>query len=131
MSPTVLYIACEGKVKMLHDKTRKTLLAAAIITGTVLVAGCGSHEYADGEFDMTGNPTLACSDGLGAQLFAPADGGIATASVFRTAESAIAIAEAHEADGTYDAWYASFDRTIGPDNTTVVDVPVIHDETPH
>ena len=111
--------------------TTRNVIAILTLAGGLLFAGGCSNSYSTAEFDMTANPTLACSDGIGAQLFAPAEAGSATAAIFREAEVAVAIAEAHEADGTYDAWYASFDRNVDEAGSTVVDVPVELDNSQH
>jgi len=116
---------------MIQGFTYKALALSTLAAGLLFVGGCGGHNYSAAEFDMTGNPTLACSDGIGAQLFAPREAGVATAAIFREAESAMAIAEAHEADGTYDEWFASFDRDIDEAGSTYVDVPVPLDDSQH
>jgi hypothetical protein len=116
---------------MIQGTTRNVIAIVTLAGGLLFAGGCGSNSYSTTEFDMTSNPTLACSDGIGAQLFAPAEAGVATAAIFREAEVAVAIAEAHEADGTYDAWYASFDRNVDETGSTVVDVPVELDDSQH
>jgi len=116
---------------MIQGDSIKMLACAAAVATVLIAAGCGNHRYSDAEFDMTANPTLASSDGIGTQLFAPREAGIATAAIFREAETAIAIAEAHEAEGTYEAWYASFDRDFDETGSTFVDVPVPLDDSQH
>jgi len=117
---------------MIQGFSIKVWAMTALAVGLLVAGGCNSRQgLADNAFDMTASTTLASSDGIGNQLFAPRSAGIETAAIFREAESAIAIAEAHEADGTYDAWYASFDRDFDEAGSTYVDVPVPLDDSQH
>ena len=100
------------------------MLGAAAAAGLILaLTGCGSQQaearrtaiYANAVADGS----LGAGDNLGRALFTTE--GQTRMAMFRTAESAFAIAEAKEADGTYDEWYASFIRPgeQRPDGTAV------------
>jgi hypothetical protein len=96
-------------------------------TGTMLVAiaalnGCGqTNTTAQGvQFDgaqLFADSGLGAGDSLGSQVFYETSGSPTTVAMFHQAEDAFAVAEAQEAAGTYDEWYASFDRPGVDDGT--------------
>jgi hypothetical protein len=108
---------------MTHTRTR--LLLAAAAAGLMLTAvGCSDQSEARREamyINSYADASLGAGDGLGRALFTTE--GQTRMAMFRTAESAFTIAEAKEAEGTYDEWYASFIRPGEPgyDGTTVAD----------
>jgi len=117
--------------------TRPAAIAALALTAALLT-GCGSNQTADHlkytQYDMTATASLAAGDALGAQLYASDADSTVRMAIFRTAEDAFAIAEAHEKAGTYDQWYASFIRPgeQREDGTAIagVDVPTQYPHNP-
>jgi hypothetical protein len=111
----------------------RTAALAALALAVMLQTGCGSNHVADHlkytQYDMTASASLGASDALGAQLYATDADSTVRMAIFRTAEDAFAIAEAHEKAGTYDQWYASFIRPGDErhDGTAVASVPVTND----
>lgn len=87
---------------------------AGALALSLLLGGCGSDKTASVKqfptYDMTASASLAASDGLGAQLYATDADSTTRMAVFQVAEEAFALADAHEKNGTYDQWYASFIR---------------------
>jgi hypothetical protein len=99
---------------MFHH-TARTLTILALVTGVGLAAGCGSTQStADSQTPSldayVADGSLGAGDALGAQVFATDADATVRMAILRDAERAFAIAEAQEANGTYDAWYASFER---------------------
>jgi len=118
---------------MIHaDKTTRKLMGFTL--GAVLIAvlaGC-THSPAERAFmkrqaeavmvaeasgphslgagSATAGHSLGSGDMLGMALFEDNQTGGSDLALFRQAETAYQIAEAHEANGTYDAWYASLER---------------------
>jgi len=86
------------------------LLFAAAASGLLLASvGCSNHAEARRQAidtNAVADASLGAGDGLGRALFTEA--GQTRMAMFRTAESAFEVAEAKEAQGTYDEWYASF-----------------------
>lgn len=79
-------------------------------------ASATSHELGAGS-SLAGGHSLAAGDALGVALFEPAADNSSRLAFFRNVDRAVAIAEAHEANGTYDNWYAS---VTGGDTDTAI-----------
>lgn len=109
------------------------VLAGGLIT---ILAGCGqtpaerallmrqqelaaqrSAQHALGAGSLAANPGLSAGDSLGLALFDASQDDSTGLAMFRQADAAFAVAEAKEQEGTYDNWYASFERV--DDNTAI------------
>jgi len=91
--------------------TRSTkILLAAAASGLLLTAvGCSNTAEARRQavyMNAIADGSLGAGDSLGRSLFT--ETGQTRMAMFRTAEAAFEVAEAKEAEGTYDQWYASF-----------------------
>jgi hypothetical protein len=118
---------------MIHaDKTTRKLLGFTLGAALIAVlAGCthspaerafmqrhaeaamvaearGPHSLGAGSAVAAGH-SLGSGDMLGMALFEDRQTGGSDLALFRQAQTAYQIAEAHEANGTYDAWYASLE----------------------
>jgi hypothetical protein len=116
-------------------KTTHLTLMAAVASLALLTVGCGSQQRsADASAAMPveayAGMSLAAGDGLGTQVFADDGAGATRFAMLRQVDDAIALAEAKEAAGEYDAWYASFIRPgeEGHDGTAIAGVEVPADE---
>lgn len=92
--------------------TLAATFAIATLTGCNEQAKTASIDTAAQQYAMAANGTLGAGDSLGSQVFSTSDDTVRMA-VLRQSESAIAVAEAKVKDGTYEQWYASFDRDPG------------------
>jgi len=103
----------------MNTRHTKILFAAAAAGLTLTSVGCSSQAEARREAMLnqsyayaTPGGSLGAGDGLGQALFT--ETGQTRMALFRTAESAFEVAEAKEAEGAYDAWYASFIKPGDP-----------------
>lgn len=99
---------------MTHHRTTRIGLTAAVCFAAALMVGC-SHRQADdlsaaAPVEAYAGMSLAAGDALGMQVFANDGEGATRFAVLRQVDQAIALAEAKEAAGEYDEWYASFIR---------------------
>ena len=93
--------------------TLSATFAIATLTGCNEQNKTASIDTAAQQYAMAaGSNTLGAGDSLGSQVFSTSDDTVRMA-VLRQSESAIAVAEAKVKDGTYEQWYASFDRDPG------------------
>lgn len=103
----------------------KFVLTASLSLGVAALTGCGKTS-STASIDLQGNSflvdgSLGAGDSLGGQVFAE-QSGTTSVALLRQAEDAFALADAQEAAGTYDQWYASFDRP-NSDGTAVASAP--------
>jgi len=109
---------------MQGNKIQKLMAAGTMLVAIAALNGCGqTNTTAKGvQFDqgqMLADAGLGAGDSLGSQVFYETAGTQTTVAMFHEAEAAFAVAEAQEANGTYDEWYASFDRPTADDGTAV------------
>ena len=108
--------------KFTRTNVTKFALTAALALTVASLTGCGKSS-STASLDLQSNTifadsSLGAGDSLGGQVFSQ-HSGTTSVAVLHTAEDAFALAEAQEANGTYDAWYASFDRPTDDIGTAV------------
>lgn len=108
-----------GPIMFAGNNTLKVVMGLTATLALSALTGCGESQKTTSidvqaqQFAMAPNSgSLGAGDSLGAQVFSTSDDTVRMA-VIRQTESAVAVAEAKAKDGTYEQWYASFDRDPG------------------
>jgi len=119
---------------MLIHKASRIAIAATIFAAAGLAVGCSADhrasEYGAMPVEAYAGTSLGAGDALGMQVFANDGEGATRFAILRKVDDAIALAEAKEAAGEYDEWYASFIRPGDEreDGTAIAGVEVPDDQ---